>query len=666
MSILSNVGRRSFSLRAVIAMLYIVLTAGALTIVYPLALMLSTSVTSSVDVDEFRVIPAYFHDDDVLFAKYLEEKYVRPAMVTQAYGKEIFEFRELIPLAREQREAWLASPPATREALMIDWRDFMATLPLSYRNLCFLSPPGMTGRVESAYREFVSKRFNDDFTECRKVYQEDVRSFTSVSIPYERLADRDYLPDPTQKNRDFLEYKRSLGAESMAVVSLDVPYAAFLRSRYKRDLAEFNRAFATSYASFADARLPERAPVQVAQREAWTAFVRSRLSLPFVGLRSELARSLGSDAWDRDVLPGIDRPIFPAIGAHAPAVFDTLRTAAPEDMAVLSSESLYRRFLESRYGTIAAVNARYATTHTEWSQISLPSLEADLSAFQPQITASRWHYITRNYIEVMDYILLHGRAVWNTLVLVVLSMATQLLVNPLAAYALSRFRLPYTNRLLMFCLATMAFPPEVAMIPSFLLLRSFPLGQLVVGTVMFAMLVSIWWLAVGKRAPMWIGLVVAGIISIGTAYTVTIPGGDVSMLNSYSALILPGVANGFSIFLLKGFFDSMPREVYEAATLEGATEFRMFWQIAVPMSAPVLAVIALGTFTAAYGGFMWAFLVCQKEEYWTLMVWLYEMQITAPKYLMTAALTLASIPTLVVFIFCQRFILRGIVLPSMH
>ena len=62
---------------------------------------------------------------------------------------------------------------------------------------------------------------------------------------------------------------------------------------------------------------------------------------------------------------------------------------------------------------------------------------------------------------------------------------------------------------------------------------------------------------------------------------------------------------------------------------------------------------------------MWAFLVCQNENYWTLMVWLYEMQQWAPKYVLTAALTVAGIPTLLVFIFCQRIIMRGIILPQM-
>ncbi|MBA3708218.1 MAG: carbohydrate ABC transporter permease [Planctomycetes bacterium] len=664
MSIISNVGRRSPSLRAMIILLYVVLSAGALTIVYPLALMLSTSVTSSVDVDEFKVIPSYFHDDDVLFAKFLEEKYIRANFVNQAYGKDIFEFREVIPLSRENRVIWAAIPAEARRTRMAEWDEFMRSMPLAYRNVCFLSPPGMTGRVEAMYRAFVSDKFHGDYAECRKAYQEDVTAFRSISVPFERLIDRDYLPDLTRKYQDFLEFKRTLAPSLTAMVSLDVQYCNFLSARYKRNLEDLNRSFGSHYQAFNEIHLPEEAPADGPQREMWLVFVRERLSLPFIGVRSGCARAIGSDAWERDVLPGIDRTSFPAIAPHAADVFEALKRAGPEDLRVLSPEVMYRRFLQARYPSTEAMNERYGTAYHEWLDIGLPSMEADINAFEPQISSCRWRYVTRNYREVMNFIGLHGNALWNTLVLVVLSMATQLLVNPLAAYALSRFRLPYTNRLLMFCLATMAFPPEVSMIPSFLLQRNFPVGPVVAGSLMFVMLFGVWWLAVGRRAPAWIGLTLAGAIAIATGYST--PGGYVPMLNTYSALILPGVANGFAIFLLKGFFDSMPREVYEAATLEGAGEFRMFWQIAVPMSAPVLAVIALGTFTAAYGSFMWALLVCQREDMWTLMVWLYEMQQWAPKYVITAALTLAAIPTLLVFVLCQRFILRGIVLPSMH
>ena len=85
------------------------------------------------------------------------------------------------------------------------------------------------------------------------------------------------------------------------------------------------------------------------------------------------------------------------------------------------------------------------------------------------------------------------------------------------------------------------------------------------------------------------------------------------------------------------------------------------------MSKPILAVIALGAFNGAYGGFMWAFLVCQDPKMWTIMVWMYEFQANnvSNSALVMAALALVSIPTLLMFIFCQKIIMRGIIVPSM-
>jgi multiple sugar transport system permease protein len=136
------------------------------------------------------------------------------------------------------------------------------------------------------------------------------------------------------------------------------------------------------------------------------------------------------------------------------------------------------------------------------------------------------------------------------------------------------------------------------------------------------------------------------------------------LLNTLAALILPGLANGFSIFLLKGFFDSLPRELYESAEIDGASEWAIFWQITMSLSKPILSVIALGAFTAAYGNFMFALLICQDERMWTLMVWLYQLQQRSGRAVVYASIVIASLPTFIVFVLCQRVILRGIIVPT--
>jgi multiple sugar transport system permease protein len=140
--------------------------------------------------------------------------------------------------------------------------------------------------------------------------------------------------------------------------------------------------------------------------------------------------------------------------------------------------------------------------------------------------------------------------------------------------------------------------------------------------------------------------------------------GPVSLLNTFAALILPGMANGYAIFLLKGFFDSLPEELFEAGKIDGASELRMFWQVAFPLSKPIFAVMALQTFTSVYGSYLWALIVCQSDRMWTLMVYIFQLQQFSPQYVTMAATVIASVPTLLVFIFAQKTIMRGIIIPA--
>ena len=217
--------------------------------------------------------------------------------------------------------------------------------------------------------------------------------------------------------------------------------------------------------------------------------------------------------------------------------------------------------------------------------------------------------MTRNYLSVFEHMALQGRALFNTVVYCLLAILSALIVNPLAAYALSRYRLSATYKVLLFLMLTMSFPPIVTQIPTFLMLREFKL------------------------------------------------------LNTFWALILPGLAHGYSIFLLKGFFDSLPRELYESAELDGAGELRIFWGITMNLSQPILAVIALNAFTQAYSNFMYALLICQDEKMWTIMPFLYQLQNQSGTGIIYASLIIAAIPTLIVFSFCQNIIMRGIVVP---
>lgn len=289
------------------------------------------------------------------------------------------------------------------------------------------------------------------------------------------------------------------------------------------------------------------------------------------------------------------------------------RYAQIEWLVPVCDRTLWPEYLRRKYqDDIRAFNAALAGPKYErFEDIPMPRKDDHLCDFLEHKARIRRWFMGINYYIVLKYITVQGRAFFNTFVLVVATIATQLTVMPMAAFALSRFRLRYAHRILLFLLATMAFPGEVAMIPSFLMLKEF------------------------------------------------------SLLNTYWALILPGVANGFGIFLLKGFFDSLPQELYEAGVIEGASELQLFRLVTLPLSKPILAVIALGAFQGAYGGFMWAYLICQKKEMWTIMVFLFDFQTRqSPPFQVMAALVLAAIPTLLVFVFCQKIIMRGIIIPT--
>lgn len=291
--------------------------------------------------------------------------------------------------------------------------------------------------------------------------------------------------------------------------------------------------------------------------------------------------------------------------------FSSLRATSPE--------AEWQAFLKARYHSLDALMAHYRDgagnpfIFHDWREVPVPLAQAFAVTYADAGGSLLWRDITASYRTVCDVLFLRGRAWWNTLVLVVLTILATLTVNPLAAYALSRFHLRHTEGILLFLLATMAFPAAVTAIPGFLLIR------------------------------------------------------ELGLLNTFAALVLPTVANGLSIFILKGFFDALPRELYEAATIDGASEWQIFRRITLPMTTPILAVNALNAFIAAYNSWEWALLVCQRQSHWTLSVWLYQMSrnFAGSPWVIMAGFVLVSIPTAAVFLLCQRVIMRGIVLPSM-
>jgi multiple sugar transport system permease protein len=364
--------------------------------------------------------------------------------------------------------------------------------------------------------------------------------------------------------------------------------------KYPRDrLDAFNEAHGTHLTTYQEFRLPATVPPpeQPALRQEWLRFVGAELNCSFI------------------VLDGVSQSDYAAFQRDRIGRQDAL-FELPDGSRWIHGEErdVYERFLE------AQPPQRYRLVGPEFrlKDLHLPeTVPAMEYQYAMEHRASlRWTYSIRNYITVFDELVMQGRILTNTAIYCTLAILLALLINPVAAYALSRYRPISTYKILLFLMATIAFPPMVTLIPQFILLRK------------------------------------------------------VHLMNTFIALLIPLATDGYMIFLLKGFFDSLPQELYEAARIDGAGELRMFFQLTMALSTPILAVLALGTFTAAYMMFLYAILVAPDQNMWLIGVWLYQFQQRSNSSAVYAAVLVASIPTFLIFVFAQRTIMRGIVVPS--
>jgi multiple sugar transport system permease protein len=602
-------------MRLFVALLYLVLTVGAITTVYPFLVMIGESLTSDYDKTDFPVVPAYVYNTKALFGKYADDKFNGDNDSTNAsYRTDFAKAEDVVPPSGSQ----LA--PANRIA---DWNAFFQSQPLKYKRAAFQGITGVAytpNALADRYQQYLQKHFHGDIRALDRAYTEEDADFSTVFPPFEDPTKHNWLPAATSKTKDWQAFQQTLPAEFFQAVSGDAIFQKWLSEEAYTKVADLNTAWSTKYTDFSQVMLTPKPGGNTAEQKDWETFVRTKFPIRYtvVSPAAQPAyqqflqgryhtieaynKAYGNRAtsFSTVTLPDVDsmQPDGPALIDYV----DFLKSAAPlSDLTVDSLETRYRAHLTDQFH----MDATTAATTVP------PIYAADWSYVQAHAGALRSNYLTRNYGLVIHYLLVHGQAIRTTVIFCVLAVLTALIVNPLCAYALSRYNLSYGTGILLFLLATMSFPGEVTQIPNFLLLK------------------------------------------------------QLGMLNTFYALILPTVASGYSIFLLKGFFDSLPKELYEAGTLDGASEMRMFWAITLPLSKPIFAVIGLGAFTAAYSAFMFAILTCQDPKMWTIMVWMYELQSnSAPVYTMLAGLTLASLPTLLVFIFAQNTIMKGIILPS--
>jgi multiple sugar transport system permease protein len=206
-----------------------------------------------------------------------------------------------------------------------------------------------------------------------------------------------------------------------------------------------------------------------------------------------------------------------------------------------------------------------------------------------------------------------GRFYFNSLFVASAVTLGQLFTCSLAAYAFARLQFPGRDILFYIFLGTMMVPGQVTMIPGFMVLH-------------------------------WLG-----------------------WIDTYAALIVPGLASAFGTFLLRQFFLTIPRDLEDAAAIDGCSRFGVLWRIILPLSRPALATLAIFTFMGVFNDFLWALIVVSSEDLKTVQLGL---AIFRDRYqtdwgqLMAASVT-ATMPILLVFFFAQKYFIRGITLSGL-
>jgi alpha-1,4-digalacturonate transport system permease protein len=219
----------------------------------------------------------------------------------------------------------------------------------------------------------------------------------------------------------------------------------------------------------------------------------------------------------------------------------------------------------------------------------------------------RFQLATNNYTEIFgkfDF----GVYLWNSVFITVVATLITLLFNAMAAFALSKYRFRGRDGVLLLIVSTLMIPPTIILVPNFL---------------------------VASR---------------------------LGLLNSLWGVIWPAVATPTGVFLLRQYMLTIPDELIDAARMDHASEWRIFWRIVLPLSAPALAVLAIFSVMWRWNDFLWPLVVLSRTENFTLQLALnaFQGELTTQWNYLLAMTVLTLLPVTLVFAFLQRYITAGI------
>lgn len=227
------------------------------------------------------------------------------------------------------------------------------------------------------------------------------------------------------------------------------------------------------------------------------------------------------------------------------------------------------------------------------------------------------HFIWRNYIDVFTQYVPFGLYMYNSMVIVSLTVVGQVISGALVAFGFARLRAPGKNFLFVLLLSTLMIPFHVTLIPLYSLFRSF------------------------------------------------------GWLNSWRPLWVPSYFGGsaFYIFLMRQYFMTIPLEMDDSARIDGCNTLQIFYKMIIPMSKPILAVVGIFTFVASWNGFLGPLIYLDDSEKYTVTLGLMSFQsyigggaVVANWPLMMAASIIAILPPAIIFFLAQKIFVQGIVL----
>ena len=236
---------------------------------------------------------------------------------------------------------------------------------------------------------------------------------------------------------------------------------------------------------------------------------------------------------------------------------------------------------------------------------------ADMSTLKTFLpSAELWTWLN-SYVKLFSTFEQFGRSILNSVVYAAITITGVLLINSLAGYALSRFVFPGHKTLVTIIILILIVPVETSIVPQYVILKSF-------------------------------GLLEQNLRVVG--------------------YLIPGLVSPFYIFQFRAYFLGIPKELEEAAYIDGSSKFMTFLRIIVPCSLPVFATVGIFTFMGSWNEYVFAQLMFSDPSMQPLQVYLQLINNFNPRdlSLTLAALTFSTIPIAIVYIFAQRWIIEGV------